>query len=85
MSSVAGNSIFTIILLALLGFVVGSLLTGAAKRQNKKGHAVPHEQNKQEPDEMTRRQLIQLKEQLRSGLITKEEYQAKKQKILDEL
>ena len=79
------NSIFTIILLALLGFFVGSLLARAAKRQNKKGRAVvPHEQNKQEPDEMTRRQLTQLKQQLRSGLITKEEYQEKQSVLLKE-
>ena len=79
------NSIFTIILLALLGFFVGRLLAGAAKWQNKKSRAVvPHEQNKQEPEEMTRRQLVQLKQQLRSGLITKEEYQEKERILLQE-
>ena len=78
------NAVVTIILLALFGFIVGLLMAGAAKRQNKKGRAVPHEQNKQEPEEMTRRQLVQLKQQLRSGLITKEEYQEKERILLQE-
>ena len=81
-SGVASNSIFTILLLALLGFAVGSLLAKTAKP--KKGAAPSDEQVRQQPDEETMRQLTQLKQQLRSGLITKEEYQEKERLLLKE-
>ena len=73
------SSVFTIFLLALLGFLGGLLLAKLTRLA--KGTAPSHDRAPQTPDQATERRLTQLKQQLDSGLITKEEYQAEKQKI----
>ena len=73
------NIISTILFLGLLGVVIGVLLgwlTNRGKTRQRKEKLVSVE---------TTRQLSQLKSQLDSGLITKEEYETKKQEILKEL
>ena len=55
----------------------------AKSAKGKQGHSVPHKQVKQEPDAKTQQQLTQLKQQLQSGLITKEEYQEKRNALLE--
>ena len=81
MRAVMGTTIMTIFLLGFIGFLIGFAFAKSAK--GKKGHSVPHEQVKQEPDAETQRQLTQLKQQLQSGLITKEEYQEKRNALLE--
>ena len=72
----------TVLGLGLLGVVFG--LASAAVMQRKEDGAVPKKQAKKKPDAETERQLKQLKEQLRSGLITKEEYREKRESLLKE-
>ena len=81
MRVVMGTTIMTIFLLGLIGFLIGFAFAKSAK--GKQGHSVPHKQVKQEPDAKMQRQLTQLKQQLQSGLITKEEYQEKRNALLE--
>lgn len=83
------NTVFTIFLLGLLGFLVGILLSGALKRSRtgnspriKRGSADQRNSAATLLDEETKKQMTQLKQQLDSGLITKEEYQAGREKLL---
>ena len=70
----------TLILLTLIGFAAGLLLAWMTKRRQTGGQTV-----EQMLSANVSRQLAQLKSQLSSGLITREEYEAKKQEILEEL
>ena len=74
-------SIFGLILpLGLLGIVVGLLLAAFLKRRKT---ASVYNMESLGADQL--RRLAQLKSQLESGLITHEEYEAKRQEILREL
>ena len=72
--------IVMIVLLGCLGFAVGFLL---AVWRKKRSSVLSNR-----PEQLTEaqlRRLAQLKSQLESGLITDEEYKAKRQEILREL
>lgn len=72
----------TVIMLGLLGFIVGKLFAKTANR--KKDGTATQKKAKRKVDEETKRQLAQLKEQRRSGLLTKEEYRAKRESLWKE-
>ena len=77
----------TIVMLGVLGgvggFVFGRLFANKSAKGGKKPAAAP-KQTKQPPNEESKRRLAQLKEQLDSGLITKEEYREKREALLKE-
>ena len=72
----------TVLGLGLLGVAFGLAAAAVAKRRQ--DNAASPKQSKKKPDEETRRRLAQLKEQLDSGLITKEEYREKRETLLKE-
>ena len=80
--------VFTIILLGLIGAALGGgaafLYLWAIKRLTKKNTSAPSGEPRAQKreDAATRKQLFQLRGQLDSGLLTKEEFAAKKQEIL---
>ena len=83
MTQVMISSLFSrVVTLGLLGFAIGKLFARTANR--KKGGASTQKQGKRPVDEATKRRLRQLKEQLDSGLLTKEEYREKRDALLKE-
>lgn len=68
----------TVLTLGLLGVGCGLVAAAMVTKRSKDG-AAPKKQDKKKPDAETKRQLAQLKEQRRSGLLTKEEYRAKRE------
>ena len=72
----------TVLGIGLLGVVFGVAAAVVLKR--KTDGAAPKKQTKQPPDAETKRQLEQMEEQLRSGLLTKEEYREKRKALLKE-
>ena len=71
------SMIMTILLLSLLGVLIGVLLSVAAKKR-RSGSL----NDLEKLSETELRRLAQLKGQLDSGLISKEEYQAERKKLL---
>ena len=65
----------TVILLGIIGVLVGLVMGVAVNRSRSRG-------DEPRMDQGTRRRLAQLKGQLDSGLITREEYQAEREKLL---
>ena len=65
----------TVILLGIIGVLVGLVMGVAVNRSRSRG-------DEPRMDQETRRRLAQLKGQLDSGLITREEYQAEREKLL---
>ena len=74
------NLMVSVLLLGVLGVFVGAFL-GALVKKRRSASQIPEEKLSAEQ----LRNLAQLKDQLESGLVTKEEYHAKRQKILNEL
>lgn len=80
--------VFSIILLCLIGAALGGgaafLYLWAIKRLTKKNTSAPSgtPRVQKREDAATRKQLLQLRGQLDSGLLTKEEFTAKKREIL---
>ena len=72
----------TVLGLGLLGVAFGLAAAAVAKRRQ--DNAASPKQTKKKPDAETKRQLAQLKEQLDSGLLTKEEYREKRDTLLKE-
>ena len=72
----------TVLVLGLLGVVFGVVAAIVVKR--KQDIAASPKQAPKKPDAETERQLAQLKEQLDSGLLTKEEYREKRDALLKE-
>ena len=71
------SMIMTILLLSLLGVLIGVLLSVAAKKR-RSGSL----NDVEKLSETELRRLAQLKGQLDSGLISKEEYQEERKKLL---
>ena len=67
--------LFTVILLGIVGVLLG-LVIGVAENRRRAHRGEPR------MDQETRRRLAQLKSQLDSGLLTREEYQAEREKLL---
>ena len=69
------NILLTVILLGIIGVLVGLVMGVAVNRSRSRG-------GEPRMDQETRRRLAQLKGQLDSGLITREEYQAERETLL---
>lgn len=67
--------LFTVILLGIVGVLLG-LVIGVVENRRRAHRGEPR------MDQQTRRRLAQLKSQLDSGLLTREEYQAEREKLL---
>ena len=77
------NRLLTTVLgIGMIGVVFGVVAALVAKRRQ--DNAAGPKQSPKKPDAETKRQLAQLKEQLRSGLLTKEEYREKREALLKE-
>ena len=68
----------------LMGLVIGVLLAVLVKRKKPSSSSLPARDVESLSAEQLRN-LAQLKSQLESGLVTKEEYREKRQNILNEL